>query len=254
MEKQASGRKKQVFVLAAMLAVGGGAAGWLAVTPWNPLDRAIDKVAAGEVTEGCLLLEKNLEGAPEAELGRAELDAAKTVCVDSYIDGALGADEPTQRELELLALAAPGRALTPTAAQLERIETEVAKLPGALQNGKGRITPVSYEVHGPISTKPVRAAFLQRLPQLRACHAAAALGERELEGSYTLRMRIERDGKVSGVTTVAGRSSVPSREHVKNETLDACVREVLTGAELATVEEAASMVLVELFVRPMRES
>lgn len=251
-----SGRFKPAAVLAAVVAVAGGVAGWLAVRPREPLTLAVEQIREGHLEAGCAALAANLGATPPA----AGWHEAQTACVDHLIDTALAVDDVTRRELELLAIAAPGRDFAPSVDQLARIEAETAKLPGALENGSGRIRPVSYEVHGPISTKPVRSAFLALSTQLRACHARAALSEpglekaTALEGTYTLRLRVEQDGKVSGVVAVDGKSSThEATSKVRSEALTACVREALTGRELAAADEA-SMVLVEMRIRSLEAS
>lgn len=254
MSSKPSGRWKSAAAFGAVVVVAGGVAGWLAVRPRAPLAVAVEQISEGQTEAGCAALTEHL-GAAEKPPGFEE---AKATCVDRLIETALAVEDPTRRELELLAIAAPGRLLGPSATQLVRIEDETAKLPGALENGSGRIRPVSYEVHGPISTQPVRSTFRALATQLRACHASAALAEPEpdkaveMQGTYTVRLRVEQDGKVSGVTAVDGKSSTHEPTHkVHNEVLTSCVRDALTGRELAPADEA-SMVLVEMRIRPMK--
>ncbi len=224
----------------------GGAAAWETRTT-NPLAEAVDSVLAGEAETGCAALIREQGVTPPPP----KLDEAITVCVEPRLSEALSHDDPARRELELLALAAPGQQLAPTAVQLERIETEAGKLPGAIEKGQGRLRMVSYEVRGKHSTNAIRTLIGEASLAMRGCHAQAALADPKLKGLYTLSLHVEPDGSVTGVSEVEGKSSTAEPAlRAESGRLTTCLGDVLK-ARKAAAASGTSDALIEIRIRPV---
>jgi hypothetical protein len=86
---------------------------------------------------------------------------------------------------------------------------------------------------------------------IRGCHAQAALGDPALKGLLTLSLRVEANGKVSGVSAVEGPSTTHEPiERVDSDKLIACLSHVLTGRQIASAS-GLSTALIEIRLRPV---
>ena len=231
-----------VFVLG--LAAGAGVAHQ--TKPSDPLAEAVEAVADGDLSAGCAALEKVLPTPDPPD----EATSAVAACVEPRISEAFAIDDPVRRELTLLALAAPAPGLRPTDEQLSRIEREADKLPGAIEDKKGRLRAVSFQVQGPHATDAVRELFQGARLALRGCHATAVLADPKLVGHYAVSVSIGADGTVSNVADTDVKTTTKTDTVAKSNRLTECLRDVLTQHK-TTSASAASVAVVEMELRPV---
>jgi hypothetical protein len=250
-------RQRKLVSLALVLVAGGGAAGWIS-SRHDPMADAVDEALHGDADNGCASL-RTLLSQPMAEQAtlhphrRPEgWQQAERACVDRSIDHALAQSDPAAREAELLTVASPSNPLRLSSEQAQRIENAVAGIPGAIDDGKGRLRAFSYEVSGPLAIKHARNTLKALALPLRGCHAEASLAEpkSELGGSMRLRLRVAADGQVKSVASSGAATSRTSDDgELKSATLDRCLKRLLAGQRLPAAERG-SIVTVGLIARP----
>lgn len=227
----------------AMCAVGIGAVPHLsdsmsADDPASRVALAAERVASGELDGGCMALAQSLAVDRTVEHRVEGASDAVMACVEHRIDAALAVAEPLERERALLGVASADAPLTPTTAQFQRIAREVARVPGAEKDGVGRVRIRSYEIRGPLPTKPLRAHTRDQLIRLRGCHARAWQQGRGIDGEVKLTLSIDAGGRVGR----AAADGLDARFH-------SCLEAAFVGAELGPTD-APSRAIVAIDLEP----
>jgi hypothetical protein len=217
-----------------LLAIGG-LAGVLAANPDDPhagANNAIAEVKAGQLDSGCATLSHSLR---DNWLLEQQLDGARAAierCVERDIQAALAQTTPTAKEQALLAIVASDAGLTPSDEQFERVDREVAAIPGAIEEGKPRFRFISYEVEGPLDVAVLRKHSQGQLLRLRGCHANALRTGAKLEEELTVTLRVGADGVVS-------------KTHVEPSppAFAACLKRSFLNAELGALSDPSRVTI-----------
>lgn len=186
---------------------------------------AVQAVHSGDVEGGCAALDQGLTADPALQRLVDGAAGAVASCVDHRIEEALAVAEPLARERALLSIASADAVLTPTREQFQRIAREAADVPGAENEGGGRVRIRSYEIRGPLPTRPLRAHARDQLIRLRGCHARAWQEGRGVDGEIELKVFVEEEGRITRVAA----DGLEARFHT-------CVEAAFVGAQLGAID------------------